>query len=127
MKICIDFDGTCVFHKYPLVGGDVPGAQVVLKQLVDNGHQIILDTMRSDVHLKNAIDWFKERDIPLYGIQRDPEQITWTNSPKCYGKLSIDDRNLGCPLRMPISSDERPYVDWFKVRELCVEKGLIGD
>ena len=47
MTIAVDFDGTCVKHKYPLVGEDVDGAVSVLKELVRKGHKIILYTMRN--------------------------------------------------------------------------------
>ena len=47
MIIAIDFDGTCVTHEYPNVGKDV-NAVPVLKELVENGHQLVLFTMRSD-------------------------------------------------------------------------------
>ena len=47
MIIAIDFDGTCVTHEFPSVGKSI-GAEKVLKRLVDNGHQLILFTMRSD-------------------------------------------------------------------------------
>ena len=47
MTINIDFDGTCVTHEFPSVGKSI-GAEKVLKRLVDNGHQLILFTMRSD-------------------------------------------------------------------------------
>ena len=47
MYIAIDFDGTCVTHEYPNIGKDI-GAIPVLKQLVKDGHKLILYTMRSD-------------------------------------------------------------------------------
>ena len=46
MIIAVDFDGTCVSHEYPKVGKDI-GAVPVLKALVEIGHKIILNTMRS--------------------------------------------------------------------------------
>ena len=48
MDILIDFDGTVVTHDFPAVGKDI-GSVPVLKRLVDNGHRLILFTMRSDV------------------------------------------------------------------------------
>lgn len=50
MIIAVDFDGTCVKHRYPMVGEDVDGAVSVLKELVRKGHKIILYTMRSGTH-----------------------------------------------------------------------------
>ena len=46
MDICIDFDGTCVKHEFPEIGEDI-GAAPVLKELIANGHRLILFTMRS--------------------------------------------------------------------------------
>jgi hydroxymethylpyrimidine pyrophosphatase-like HAD family hydrolase len=48
MIIAIDFDGTCVTHEFPKVGKDI-NAVPVLKALVENGHQLVLFTMRSDI------------------------------------------------------------------------------
>jgi hypothetical protein len=126
MDICVDFDGTCVTHEYPNVGREI-GASSVLKELIDNGHRLILFTMRSDSGskkvLSDAIDWFTENDIQLYGIQTHPKQSKWTSSPKAYGQIYIDDAALGCPLVYP--KGERPYVDWKKVRDILVEMEVI--
>ena len=91
MTINIDFDGTCVTHDFPKVGKSI-GAEKVLKRLADNGHQLILFTMRSDrkeakpvidptiqnvtgKFLTDAVNWFKENNIPLYGIQKKEKFI----------------------------------------------------
>lgn len=115
IPIAIDFDGTCVTHEYPCVGCDI-GAEPVLRRIAEEGGQLILWTMRSGSHLQDAINWFAERDLPLYGIQRNPTQHTWTDSPKCYAKIYIDDAALGCPLIYKKNS--RPYVDWKAVEHL---------
>lgn len=129
MKIAIDFDGTCVSHEFPKVGNDI-GAIPVLKELVKNGHKLILYTMRSNGQelgdvLDDAINWFKENDIELYSIQKDIDQEKWTSSNKCYSELYIDDAALGCPLKFNESISSRNYVDWDKVKEFLFLKGLI--
>ena len=127
MIIGIDFDGTCTTHEFPNVGKDI-GAIPVLKKLVENGHQLILFTMRSNVenpqsndpniinkkgnYLDDAVNWFKDNDIPLYGIQTNPTQHTWTTSPKAYCQLYIDDVALGCPLLFNDKISNRPFVNW---------------
>lgn len=154
--IGIDFDGTCTTHKFPEVGEDI-GAAHVLRELTDNGHKLILFTMRSNyykVHsdefnkeiicedideeglnafgveweyfhyLEDAVKWFEDNNIPLYGIQKNPTQDNWTTSPKAYCQIYIDDAALGCPLVYPVSGS-RPYVDWVAVRGLLQLKGLI--
>lgn len=131
MIIAVDFDGTCVTHEFPKIGRDI-GAVPVLRKLVDNGHKLILFTMRSnvvnpksenpDIHLESgnylddAINWFKDNGIRLWGIQTNPEQCNWTSSPKAYAQLYIDDAALGCPLIRVVN--ERPFVDWDAVEKL---------
>lgn len=136
MTINIDFDGTCVAHDFPRVGKDI-GAVPVLKKLTDNGHKLILFTMRSDIentksdnpdiipqggkYLTDAINWFKDNNIPLYGIQTNPNQFMWTTSPKSYADLMIDDSALGCPLKYDRSKSYKPFVDWNKVSKMLFE------
>lgn len=124
MYIAIDFDGTCVTHDYPRIGKDI-NAVNVLKKLVANGHKLILNTMRSGKELKEAINWFKENDIELYGANENPTQKRWTNSPKVYAHLYIDDAALGCPLKMDLSISDRPFVDWEAVSCSLKDNGIL--
>ncbi|MBQ2993325.1 MAG: hypothetical protein IJE21_05440 [Alistipes sp.] len=121
--IAVDFDGTCVTHEYPYMGRDI-GAVPVLRELVDAGNRIILYTMRSGRLEKSAAEWFKENGIPLYGVNRNPDQKGWTDSPKVYADIYIDDSALGIPLKMT-PDVSRPYVDWERVRELLVREGFL--
>jgi hypothetical protein len=115
MIIAIDFDGTCVTHEYPEVGRDI-GAAEVIRKFVERGDKIILFTMRSGEHLMHAADWFERKGIALFGVNCNPEQHTWTTSPKPYAHVYIDDAALGVPLMRPKSG--RPYVHWNAVAEL---------
>lgn len=121
MKIAIDFDGTCVTHDYPLIGKDI-GAISILKKLVNKGHKLILFTMRSGNELEEAINWFSKNDIPLYGIQFDPDQNKWTTSSKCFANLYIDDAALGAPLKYDKLISDRPFIDWNLVDKLMKDK-----
>lgn len=140
MDICIDFDGTCVTHDYPAIGKDI-GSVPVLKELVEKGHKLILFTMRSDRKTKKKVDgvevieeenvlaeavqWFADNGIPLYGIQKNPRQRFWTTSPKAYGQMYIDDAALGCPLLFDEELSDRPFVDWKEVRRMLVEREIL--
>ncbi len=124
MYIAIDFDGTCVTHDYPRIGKDI-GATEVLKRLIKSGHKLILNTMRSGKELQDAIDWFKENDIELYGANKNPSQKSWTNSPKVYAHMYIDDAALGCPLKMDLNLSNRPFVDWGVVSTLLKDHAII--
>lgn len=125
MIINCDFDGTVVTHDYPNIGKDI-GAAIVLRRLVDEGHKIILFTMRgNNSGLSDAVEWFKQNDIPLYGIQNNPTQHKWTDSPKSYADLMIDDSALGCPISYNPLFHSRPYVNWARVEELLEQSGIL--
>ena len=110
--VAVDFDGTVVEHMYPNVGPDVPHAVSMLRVMRDLGNKIILYTMRSDSTLLDAVMWYKERNIELWGINENPEQHSWTGSPKVYANVYIDDAAFGCPI---IAFNGKPVVDWVAV------------
>ena len=142
MVIGIDFDGTCVTHNFPEMGADI-GAVPILKRLVNNGHKLVLFTMRSNMispigdlgdgiypdfkgnYLNEAIKWFNDNEIPLWGIQTNPNQKRWTESPKAYCNLYIDDAGLGAPLIYDKKISDRPFMDWKKVEEYLTERKII--
>jgi hypothetical protein len=75
VKFAIDFDGTCVYHRFPEMGEDVPDAVRVMQRMVAAGHKLILYTMRSNhdkypTSLTDAVEWFNARGIELYAIQK---------------------------------------------------------
>ena len=124
MYIAIDFDGTCVTHDYPRIGKEI-GATEVLKRIVEAGHKLILNTMRSDKELQDAVNWFKKNGIELYGVNENPTQKRWTNSPKVYAHMYIDDAALGCPLINAPELSNRPFVDWDSVGRKLIQMGII--
>lgn len=124
MFIAIDFDGTCVTHEFPRIGKDI-GAVPVLKELVENGHKLILHTMRSGDTLTEAIEWFDAREIPLWSINSNPTQKRWTTSKKVFAHLYIDDTALGAPLVLNESISLRPFIDWSQVRKLLIQSHII--
>lgn len=120
--IVLDFGGTVVTRGHYHIGKDI-GAIPVLKELVESGHKLILFTMRYGDLLDEAVEWFKKNDIVLFGIQRNPLQIS--PSPKAHGDIIIDDKSIGIPLKFDPELSYKPFVDWIKVRELLVEKNIL--
>lgn len=120
--IGIDFDGTIVTHEYPRIGTPIKGAIETMSELIENGHHIILWTMRSGQELKDAVDYLSNNGIFLFGVNKNPEQ-NWSDSPKAYCHIYIDDAALGCPLeRLP---NQRPMVYWPTVRRILEHRGLL--
>lgn len=142
MVLIIDFDGTVLTHDFPELGKDI-GAIPVLKKIVANGHKLVLFTMRSDEQneqtfkngykifegdfLTQAVNWFKQNDIPLYGVQVNPTQHTWTTSPKAYGQLIIDDAAIFAPLIYNEEFHHRPYIDWVRMETELIRLGVINE
>jgi len=121
--IAVDFDGTLVTHAYPDVGDDA-GAAPVLKELTNNGCRLILLTMRTGELLEPALRWFRERGIPLFAVNENPEQNKWSASRKVYADLYIDDSSLGCPLKF-VDGERRPVADWEGIRRQLVREGFL--
>ena len=84
MVIAIDFDGTIV---------------ETLKKLTEEGHRLILWTVREGKLLDEAVSFCRERGLEFYAVNRDyPEEEKNRNnhfSRKLKADLWIDDRNLG--------------------------------
>lgn len=123
-NFAVDFDGTVITHEYPRIGKDI-GAVPVLKALVEQGHSLITNTMRSGKSLDEAIKWFYDNGIELYGIQNNPTQGDWTTSPKIYADIYIDDAALGAPLKFDSEISSRPFIDWVKVEEMLKEQNIL--
>lgn len=115
--IGVDFDGTVVEHDYPRVGADLDGAASSLREMVHRGARLVLTTMRSGDELADAVKWFADHNIPLFGVNANPEQHTWTTSSKAYCHVYVDDAGLGCPL---VPGRGRPNVDWWAAAPMLV-------
>lgn len=114
----VDFDGTIVENEFPNIGRPNPGAIEVLKELTAKGYRLILLTMRSEKELSDAVVYCNRNYIDLWGVNKNPDQSEWSNSPKVYANVYIDDNGAGTPLKM--GENNKPCVDWAKLRDLFV-------
>lgn len=119
----IDFDGTIVEHEYPGIGRPVPMAIEVLQELLAKKYRLILYTMRSGKELNEAVIYCNRNNLDFWGINQNPEQSSWTDSPKVHANVYFDDAGVGTPLLQ--NGTNRPYVDWVKVREMLVDWGIL--
>ena len=131
MIIAVDFDGTIVAHEYPGIGAPVPGAFTWLKAFQELGANLILWTMRCDSPkegpvLTDAVLFCRNNGVEFWGINENPAQKVWTQSPKVYAHIYIDDAAYGCPLRENPKAGGRPFVDWAFVGPDVVRK-LTGE
>lgn len=118
MYVGLDFDGTLVDHCYPVIGGPI-GAEPWLKQVAPRV-RFILFTMRSGSLLTSAVAHIRDRmGLELYGVNHNPDQKSWTDSPKAYCHLYVDDAALGAP--MVCGSTHRLVLDWNRAGPMLVE------
>lgn len=150
----IDYDGTVV-PRLPENGysDHETGAEQVLKRIIASGHQLVLWTARNrsrnnpynyiggkyrnELSLDEAERWFKERNIPLYGINDVPgEEDIIGSSRKAYGDFLIDDTAVGTPLKWcevsyisydtgEILTINTYHVDWDSIEMMLVQGGII--
>lgn len=98
MIIAVDFDGTIVEHRYPAIGKERPFATVTLRRLIEDGHRLILWSVREGELLEEAVQWCKNKGVTFYAVNRDFEEEDGTGrhySRKIKADLFIDDRNIG--------------------------------
>ncbi|HPF98015.1 MAG: hydrolase [Flavobacteriaceae bacterium] len=97
LVIAIDFDGTIVEDSYPKIGKPKMFAFETLKRLQNDGHRLILWTYRSDIRLKEAVDFCKQNGIEFYAVNKSfpEEQFDYSKSRKIHADIFIDDRNIG--------------------------------
>lgn len=122
MFIAVDFDGTLVEHEFPDIGAPVPGAFHWLKVWQQAGAKLILWTMRSDGRsgegkangpvLSEAVEFCRQQGVEFFAINENPTQKSWTQSPKCYAHVYVDDAAAKCPLLASSKPGGRPMVDW---------------
>ena len=97
MVIAVDFDGTIVEHRYPEIGKEIPFATATLRQLIADGHELILWTVREGELLRDAVEYVAAAGH-FFAVNRDFEEEDGTNSDfsrKIRADLFIDDRNIG--------------------------------
>ena len=112
MIYAVDFDNTIATGSYPEVGVAVPLALDKLREMTAKGHKILINTCRSGHSLELAVQWLIRHGIVLYEVNVNPDQASWSTSPKVFADVYIDDRAYGCP---KIHFRGETVVDWTRI------------
>ena len=137
MKIYLDFDGTCVEHKYPEIGYPNPGALKIISRLQKANHEIILNTYRADLDnimknntVQDALNYLNfNPEIKLELIFRweknklAPPDWGWDFINKTQ-TMFIDDIAYGIPL-IKCNIIDGNMVDWNTLETQFEENGII--
>lgn len=107
--IAVDLDGTlCLGDSFPDPNKGKVNVRLIqyLTLAREQGHKLILNTMREGELLDAAVDWCMERGLAFDAINDNlPEMIEkWGCNPrKVYADYVIDDHNANCGIgkRLP--------------------------
>ena len=118
MTIAVDLDGPIVEDRYPQIGKERPFAVATLKQLMNDGHHLILWTVRKGERLDEAVKWCEDRGVRFFAVNKDfddDELDQLHHSRKIKADLFIDDRSVtGLP-------------DWGVIYQLISQKMTFED
>lgn len=97
LVIAIDFDGTIVEHRYPLIGHIRPFAFDTMEALQIKGHRLILWSHRAGKKLDEAVKFCSSHGIEFYAVNKNYPEEVWdeNDSRKILADIYIDDRNVG--------------------------------
>jgi len=122
-RVALDFDGTVVTSSpcdLTLIGSPVPFALYWLQKWQDARAELYLWTMRGRSgtdgdRLSPAVRYLIDNGIRLAGVNRGEQP--WTDSPKLFAQVYVDNSAAGAPLIYP-ANGLPPYLDWTVVGPL---------
>lgn len=101
MIIAVDFDGILCENKFPEIGKPNYDMISLIRQLIDDGHEVILWTSRADEELNKAVRWCCDYGLRFCAVNENaPSNIEQYASKyprgtrKVYADIYIDDHNL---------------------------------
>lgn len=116
MIIAVDFDGTVVEHKFPQIGREIPFAFEIIKKLQEEGHRVILWTVREGKMLDEAVEFCRSNGVEFYAVNAElPGNYDVARPRKVDADIYIDDHNLG------------GVPDWPLIYRMITEKLTMAD
>jgi len=118
MNIAVDFDGTIVEHRYPVIGKPLLFAFETLRELQKRQHNLILWTYRAGKELDEAVAFCEANGVTFYAINKSfPDEVfdEATISRKIHADVFIDDRNVG------------GFLGWSKIWEILSQGDILTE
>ena len=101
MIIAIDFDGILCENRFPEIGKPNYTVISLTRQLIDQGHEVVLWTSRVDNELTKAVEWCKDRGLHFCAVnENSPKNLAEysakypVSTRKIYADVYIDDHNI---------------------------------
>ena len=118
MIIAVDFDGILCKNKFPEIGE--PNYDIIsyTRQLIDQGHEVVLWTTRNGDELEAAVEWCGDYGLHFCNVNgpapSNAEQYKDkypTESRKIYADIYIDDHNIEFVMSMMMSTSPLNLVE----------------
>lgn len=101
MIIAVDFDGVLCTNKFPDIGDPRYEVISIIRELMDEGNEVILWTSRVEKELESAVEWCEDRGLHFCAVNDNApsnkekyKDIYSTTPRKVYADVYIDDHNL---------------------------------
>ena len=101
MIIAVDFDGILCENEFPAIGRPRYENIMLVRELIDAGHEVILWTSRADNELNEAVTWCNDYGLRFAAVNENaPSNIEAykdkypNGTRKVYADVYIDDHNL---------------------------------
>lgn len=97
--ICFDFDDTMDIktEPYPVIGEPNIAMVNIIKNHIESGDIVILNTMREGEKLQEAIEWLEVQSIVPHEVNENAQCMRekYNNNPrKIYCDINYDDKNF---------------------------------
>lgn len=100
MIIAVDFDGILCSNCFPGIGEPNYEMILVVRQLMDEGHEVVLWTCRVEKQLEEAVKWCEDRGMHFCAVNDNAPSNkakfdgVYAESPrKIYADVYIDDHD----------------------------------
>lgn len=101
MIIAVDFDGVLCENKFPDIGPPKYEVISLIRELIDEGNEVVLWTTRNGEELTTAVEWCDDRGLHFCNIngpapsnEAEYKDRYPTQSRKIYADVYIDDHNV---------------------------------
>lgn len=100
MIIAVDFDGILCENAFPRIGKPIHPMVSFVRELIDEGHEVVLWTSRVEQQLDEAVAWCEDRGLHFCAVndnapsnKKKYEGVYSTPTRKIYADVYIDDHD----------------------------------
>lgn len=123
MIIAVDFDGILCENRFPDIGKPHYEVVSLVRQLIDQGHEVILWTSRTGEELISAIDWCGDYGLHFCEVNENSpsnrqqyEKKYPNGTRKVYADVYIDDHNLAYDYEEMVSYLKKGVESWQAIK-----------